>query len=96
MNNKTRCIYHLTKIMEHIEDIESVVERYDSINVVFKNKDNKYIINMCLVQIGEHIRNAKDIGETNVLDSFGLSYEKIKKMIGLRNRIVHGYETIDY
>jgi uncharacterized protein with HEPN domain len=49
--------------------------------------EGEYALLMCLTQIGETVNK---LSETKILDALPVS-----KIIGLRNRIVHGYEDID-
>lgn len=54
------------------------------------NYDISEIICFNLVQIGELVNKFSDDFKTKHKD------ENWKSMIGMRNRIVHGYETIDF
>lgn len=93
MKNRTKIKYHLACMMGYINDIEEIIAKYDTIDEVFREKINKYAINFCLVQLGEHARNIKAIGEEQLLNDLNLPIPQIN---ALRNRIVHSYGNIDY
>lgn len=64
-----------------------IISNHNDIESALSNKETEYALAMCIVQIGENVSKITD----------QIIQEKISahKIIGLRNRIVHGYELFD-
>ncbi|MFH0975423.1 MAG: HepT-like ribonuclease domain-containing protein [Spirochaetota bacterium] len=77
----------LELILKYISDINIIVEKHGTIEKTLSDIEGEYAIMMCITQIGEAVNK---IENTNILNELPSS-----KIIGLRNRIVHGYEDID-
>jgi len=77
----------LELILKYINDINIIIENHHSIEAALSDMEGEYALLMCLTQIGETVNK---LSETKILDALPVS-----KIIGLRNRIVHGYEDID-
>ncbi|MBE6120146.1 MAG: DUF86 domain-containing protein [Erysipelotrichaceae bacterium] len=93
MNEKTKVMYNLARMYEYVRDIDDLCEKnnYD-IDRILSNKINRYAINMCIVQIGEHAKRIKAFDMQLYYDQ-NLSFYQIK---GMRDRITHSYGEIDY
>ena len=93
MNEKTKVMYNLARMYEYVRDIDDLCEKnnYD-IDRILSNKINRYAINMCIVQIGEHANRIKAFDMQLDFDQ-NLSFFQIK---GMRDRITHSYGEIDY
>lgn len=93
MNNKTRLMFNLAYIYSYIKDIQGICDEEDyNYPVLFTDKKSQYAINMCLVQIGEHCAQIRDI-DRKFYENNELRLYQIK---GMRDRIVHSYGKIDY
>ncbi len=79
----------LLQIIKRGERINNKINNL-SFNCFLSNEDIKEIICFNIFQIGELANNLSD--------EFVKEYNKIpwKHVRGMRNRIVHGYDTIDY
>lgn len=91
----SKIIFNLSRIYHYAKDLQDVfhVETNSNINI---DKSKKHGINMCLVQMGEHSKRIRDIQKENdisIIDNNALPVDRIK---GLRDRIVHTYDDIDY
>ena len=93
MNQKTRVIFELSKMKEFVDDIENAV--YDNNNDLYELNQNtiaRHGVNMCITQIGEIATRIREIDKDFYIES-NLPF---KSMVGVRNKIVHGYSNIDY
>ena len=77
-------IRYCTDITELLHSINSDYESYKS------NRGSQYAISFCLEQIGELVKKLRESG-------FVTQYPNVPwaEIAGLRNRIAHGYDTID-
>ena len=93
MNVETQTIYNLARMYEYVTDIFNLcVINNNNFEKILNDKYQRYAINMCLVQIGEHANRIKTLNE-NIYFNRQLSLFQIK---GMRDRITHSYGNIDY
>lgn len=69
-----------------IEEITSNVKRFEEFST---NKEKRYAVERCFAVIGEAVRNFKNLNKDDEI-------LYTKEIIGLRNRIVHAYDSINY
>jgi len=77
----------LELILKYIRDIQIIVDKHGSVENTLSDTEGEYAIMMCITQIGEAVNKIEDENIQAKLPG--------SKIIGLRNRIVHGYEGID-
>jgi uncharacterized protein with HEPN domain len=77
----------LELILKYINDMQVIIGKHGTIENTLSDTEGEYAIMMCITQIGEVVNKIED---ENILTELPAS-----KIIGLRNRIVHGYEDID-
>ncbi len=77
----------LEQIVNYIEDVFLIVENHKGLESALSDKEGEYAIMMCIIQIGETVNKITDPTIIEKIPS--------AKIIGLKNRIVHGYETFD-
>jgi uncharacterized protein with HEPN domain len=77
----------LELILKYIRDMELIVNKHGGVENTISDIEGEYAIMMCITQIGEVVNK---IEEPNIITSI-----PSPEIIGLRNRIVHGYEDID-
>ena len=93
MNDNTKIKYNLARLYEYVDDVFDLCLDYKfDIDKILHNKYNRYAINMCIVQMGEHANRIKGLDEDLYYDK-DLSLFQIK---GMRDRITHSYGNIDY
>ena len=93
MNDNTNVKYNLARMYEYVNDIFNLCNEHNfKTDDVLNNKYNRYAINMCIVQMGEHANRIK------VLDAGLYNDEKLSlfRIKGMRDRITHSYGNIDY
>jgi len=84
------------EVLKYILDIESVVEELDEVVKIHSKDYHKFSSNFMAVRtverdleiIGEAVRKLLEIDPT-------LNISSSKQIIGLRNMIVHAYDSID-
>ena len=84
-NRNTQIVEKIIKYIETIKDYVGETEHQDYI----KNKMLREACVFNIFQIGELVNNFKD----NFVEIH--SHLPLKELRGLRNRIAHGYETVD-
>lgn len=77
----------LELILKYINDIEIIISNHDNLEDAVNSKEGEYALMMCITQIGEAVTK---IQNQNILDKIFS-----KEIVGMRNRIVHGYEDFD-
>ena len=84
--------FYLSKIYGFISDIEKICNDHNyDFDVLFSNIETKHSLNMCIVQIGELANLIQKNCPNYVNENF-----KLTKARAMRNRIIHGYGSIDY
>ena len=73
---------------KYICDIETIISNHLSVEKAIEDLEGEYALLMCLVQIGESVIKLSD---EKILDQV-----PAPQIISLRNRIVHGYDTVDH
>jgi uncharacterized protein with HEPN domain len=87
MDKETGVIKH---ILTHCENILQAKKRFgDGFDIFIADTDYFNSVSMCLLQIGELANHLSD--------DFLTAHKDIpwKQVIGLRNRVVHGYGMLD-
>ena len=82
----------IEEILRYCKDIQSLHEQYNSDFKRYKSEiAYQYAVNLCLIQIGEAA--GKLIHKDHIVNA----YPEIewRNIYGLRNRITHGYGSID-
>lgn len=88
---KDRIKTYVSSIVKYCEDIVEIQKSFNvDYEVYINNRGYQYAISFCLEQIGELAKKLRDSG-------FATQYPAIpwNDIAGLRNRIAHGYDTID-
>lgn len=84
------------KVLKYLLDLESVIEEIESFKAMANNNFEEYKAQLVLKRaierdleiIGEAVKGIKTIDE-------GLEISSSKKIIGLRNLIIHAYDNIE-
>ena len=81
----------LQKILKHIHRIKEYTDKYS--NLVGFEADN-----MCVEATVFNLMQIGELAKTSLSDDFKKSIQSIpwNQIYGLRNRIVHGYEGVDF
>jgi len=80
---------YLQDVIIAIEDLQKIIgedKRFENFN---NNKITRYAVERIFEIIGEAVRNFKTINKE-------IDISNSKQIIGLRNRIIHAYDSIDY
>jgi len=77
----------LELIINYINDIHMIVLNHGTIEDTLASKEGEYSTMMCIVQIGEIV--------SRITEPYIIEKLPVTKIVGLRNRIVHGYEIFD-
>lgn len=86
---KNRIKTYVSSIVKYCEDIVEIQKSFNmDYDVYINNRGYQYAISFCLEQIGELARKLRDSG-------FEYPAIPCNDIAGLRNRIAHGYDTID-
>jgi uncharacterized protein with HEPN domain len=72
-----------------ILDIQEIIGDLKVFNEFNKNKEKKYAVERCFAVIGEAVKNFKNSNKE-------IEISHVKEIIGLRNKIVHAYDSINY
>jgi uncharacterized protein with HEPN domain len=80
---------YLVDIEMAIIDIQEIIGNVKNFHDFNNNKEKKYAVERCFAVIGEAIKNFKNINNE-------IEISHTKEIIGLRNRIVHSYDSINY
>ncbi len=87
MSNRSD-IARLEMILKYIGDIQIIVARHGSVHDALVDMEGQYALMMCLSQIGENMKKIKN--------PVFVSQLPVAQVTGMRNRIFHDYEGIDY
>ena len=87
MTNKE--LKYLEDIRLAIEDIESFIGNTKKFDVFNQNKMMRSAVERSFQIIGEAIKNFKTLNKN-------VEIQHTKEIIGLRNKIVHAYDSINY
>jgi len=82
---------NLKSLIKYCQDIEKLHETYGAdYDTYEENIGYQYSVSFCVEQIGEVAKKLRDCGA-------GEKYPEVEwnKIAGLRNRIAHGYATVD-
>lgn len=88
MDEKKRIEKYLVDISESISHIEEFTGNVDSFLDYEKNLLVKRAVERELEIIGEAMRRSLDIDE-------GIEIKHSKRIVDLRNRVIHGYDKVD-
>ncbi len=92
MTKENQYKFYLSKIYGFISDIEKICNDHNcDFDVLFSNIETKHSLNMCIVQIGELANLIQKNCPNYINENF-----KLTKARAMRNRIIHGYGSIDY
>lgn len=81
---------YLESIIKYCQDIQDLKEHFGDYEEYLINIGYQYSMSFCLMQIGEMATKLRDAGVTEKYPSV-----EWKEIIGLRNKVAHGYDTID-
>lgn len=86
-----RSATYLRSIIRYCTDISELLTLVNSDYETYKNnRGSQYAISFCLEQIGELVKKLRESGFT-----YQYPHVPWDEIAGLRNRIAHGYDTID-
>lgn len=91
-DDTNRAVAHLRNILKYCEDIFELQKEFGASYESFRaNKGQQYSLSFCVEHIGELTQRLRDKCE------FDLKYPHIQwnAIAGMRNRIAHGYDSID-
>lgn len=72
-----------------ILDIQEIIGDLKVFNEFNTNKEKRYAVERCFAVIGEAVKNFKNSNKETEISH-------VKEIIGLRNKIVHAYDSINY
>lgn len=90
-DKSNRAVSYVRSMIKYCQDVMDILESFEkSYETYMHNKGHQYALSFCVEQIGEMARKLRDEG-------FVEKYPNVpwNDMAGLRNRIAHGYDTVD-
>jgi uncharacterized protein with HEPN domain len=78
----------LDSILNYIQDINTIIDRHETIENALEDIEGQYALLMCIQQIGEMV-NKIQTGKY-------VSKLPVKDIIGFRNIIAHNYDGINF
>jgi uncharacterized protein with HEPN domain len=77
----------LEAVLDYIQDIETIANRYKSIKDALADLEGQYALLMCIQQVGELVNKIKSEKYTSKIP--------VKNIVGFRNIIVHNYDGVN-